>query len=124
MGTKIPLPAFKPPTVDGKPMAEAMPGLPAGGGPVTYQEIGTNIDCAATIMEDGRYELSIVVEDNSIPREDAVRAAKTHEPPMIRTFRMHNRVILRDGQSTQFTAATDRISGETVRIDVTLNVAK
>ena len=43
---------------------------------------------------------------------------------MIRSFRLSNRVILRDGQSTQFSAATNRITGETVRIDVTLNVAK
>jgi hypothetical protein len=124
MGTKIPLPSTKPVTVDGKPIAEAMPGLPTGGAPVTYREIGTNIDCSAWVGEGGRYELQITVEDSSIPREDAARAAKTQEPPMIRSFRLSNRVILRDGQSTQFTAATDRITGETVRIDVTVSVAK
>jgi hypothetical protein len=123
MGTKVPLPATKPPSVDGKPLTE-IPGMVAGGGPVTYHEIGTNIDCAAWLADDDRYELSITVEDNSIPRDEAARVAKTQGPPLIRSFRLHNRVILRDGQSTQFTAATDRISGETVRVDVTLNVAK
>jgi hypothetical protein len=123
MGTKVPLPATKPPVVDGKPVTE-IPGFLSGGGAVSYQEIGTNIDCAAWLKPDDQYELQITVEDNSIPREDAARAAKTQEPPMIRTFRLSNRVILRDGQSTQFTAATNRITGETVRIDVTLNVAK
>lgn len=123
MGTKVPVPATKPPSIDGKPVTE-LPGFLAGGGAVTYQEIGTNIDCAAWLKDDDRYELQITVEDNSIPREDAARAAKAQEPPMIRSFRLSNRVILRDGQSTQFTAATNRITGETVRIDVTLNVAK
>ena len=123
MGTKVPLPATKPATIDGKPVTE-IPGFMAGGGAVAYQEIGTNIDCAARLVSDARYELQITVEDNSIPREDAARAAKTQEPPLIRSFRLSNRVILRDGQSTQFNASTNRITGETVRIDVTLNVAK
>jgi hypothetical protein len=123
MGTKVPVPATKPLSVDGKPVAE-IPGFVAGGGAVTYQEIGTNIDCAAWLKPDDRYELQITVEDQSIPRDDAAKAAKAQEPPMIRSFRLSNRVILRDGQSTQFTAATNRITGETVRIDVTLTVAK
>jgi hypothetical protein len=123
MGTKVPLPATKPPSIDGKPTTE-IPGFLSGGGAVQYHEIGTNIDCGAHVVEDGRYELQIMVEDNSIPREEAARAAKSQEPPMIRAFRLSNRVVLRDGQTTQFTAATDRVSGETVRIDVALSVAK
>jgi hypothetical protein len=123
MGTKVPLPATKPPSIDGKPTTE-IPGFLSGGGAVQYHEIGTNIDCGANVVEDGRYELQITVEDNSISREEAARAAKSQEPPMIRAFRLSNRVVLRDGQTTQFTAATDRVSGETVRIDVALNVAK
>jgi hypothetical protein len=35
-----------------------------------------------------------------------------------------NTLVLRDGQSRQFTAATDRVSGAVVRIEVTLKVAK
>jgi hypothetical protein len=33
-------------------------------------------------------------------------------------------MILKDGQSAQFTAATDKINGEVTRVDVTLNVVK
>jgi hypothetical protein len=32
--------------------------------------------------------------------------------------------VLRDGQSGQFTSAVDPISGEVLKIDVTLNVIK
>jgi hypothetical protein len=42
----------------------------------------------------------------------------------LRTFQVSNSVVLRDGQTRQFTAATDRVSGEIVRIDVTLRVVK
>ena len=31
---------------------------------------------------------------------------------------------MRDGQTVQFAMATDKISGETVKVDVTLNVVK
>jgi hypothetical protein len=44
--------------------------------------------------------------------------------PVFRSFRSTNTLVLRDGQTRQFTAATDRVSGEVVRIDVTLNVVK
>ena len=33
-------------------------------------------------------------------------------------------LVLRDGQTRQFSAATDRVNGEVVRIEVTLRVVK
>jgi hypothetical protein len=44
--------------------------------------------------------------------------------PVIRTFRASNNLVLRDGQTRQFTAGADRITGEVVKVDVTLKVAK
>jgi hypothetical protein len=45
--------------------------------------------------------------------------------PVMRTFRSrNNRVRLKDGQTRQLTTAVDRISGEMVRVDVTLTVVK
>jgi hypothetical protein len=35
-----------------------------------------------------------------------------------------NNLVLRDGQTRQFTAATDRVTGEVVKVDVTLRVVK
>ncbi len=40
--------------------------------------------------------------------------------PAIRSFRAINSMVLKDGQTAQFTAATDKLTGETVRVDVTL----
>jgi Flp pilus assembly secretin CpaC len=92
----------------------------------TYQDIGTQIDCSATSMEDGRFDLTILIEDSSIYVDDEVvkGVSKGTEPPIFRQFRTNNQVILQDGQSMQFTAATDRINGEVIRVDVTLNVVK
>jgi hypothetical protein len=44
--------------------------------------------------------------------------------PAFRNFKSRNRLLLRDGQTRQYTAATDRITGETVRIEVSLKVVK
>jgi hypothetical protein len=118
MGTRVPVPTTKQPTVDGKSAAD-IPGFLTSPTSFTYQDIGTNIDCSAFVNDDGRFELTISIEDSSIREE------KRNELPLIRMLRLSNQVVvLRDGQSTQFTAATDRISGEVVRVDVTLNVVK
>ena len=42
--------------------------------------------------------------------------------PAYRSFESDNTLVLRDGQSQQYISAADRISGETIRVDVTLNV--
>jgi hypothetical protein len=44
--------------------------------------------------------------------------------PVFRKFSSTNMLVMRDGQTREFTAATDRVSGEVVRIAVTLRVVK
>lgn len=43
---------------------------------------------------------------------------------VMRSYRSANTLVLRDGQTRQFTAATDRVNGEVIRSDVTLRVVK
>lgn len=112
MGTRVPVPSTKQPTVDGKPVSD----IPTA---FNYQDIGTNIDCSASITDDGRFELTISIEDSSIREE------KRNELPLFRSFRLSNQVVvLRDGESTQFTTVTDRTSGEIIQVDVSLKVMK
>ncbi len=119
MGARVPVPAF--PTIDGKPVTGIMTG-----GQVTYQNIGTNIDCWASSTDDGRFELNISIEDTSmyLDGQRTDDASKLSGPPIFRSFQASNELILRDGQSTEFTAATDRISGEIIKVEVTLRVMK
>jgi hypothetical protein len=44
--------------------------------------------------------------------------------PVFRNFKTRNTLLLQDGQSRRFTAAADRVSGETVQVEVTLRVVK
>jgi hypothetical protein len=88
-----------------------------------YRNIGTNIVCAATTgADDGRFDLNISVDDSSVFTKDD--AANSTENLAFRSFKSRNTLLLRDGQTRQYTAATDRVSGETIRIEVTLKVVK
>ena len=101
-------------------------------GQLQYQDVGSNIDCEALALEGGRFLLDLMVERSSIYPNFADNEAHSAEPrgdgqahePMIRTFRANQALILRDGQSTQATVATDPLNGHIVKVDVTLNVLK
>lgn len=119
MGGRVPVPAMAPAIgPDGKPLAGIV-----GGGPVSYEEVGTSIDCSSRPLPDGRFEMTISVSDSAVTTAQNVEGERS-ALPVIRTFRATNNLVLRDGQTRQFTAAADRITGEVVRVDVTLRVAK
>ena len=118
MGTKIPVtmmsggPEAK--TSDGKPIAQP--------GPIQYQDVGTNIDCGARALDDGRFALALTVDDSSVYPDGQGGVPKGN--PSFRSFRAINSMVLKNGETGQFTAATDKVTGETVRVDVTLTVLK
>jgi type II secretory pathway component GspD/PulD (secretin) len=92
----------------------------------TYRDIGTLIDVTAAQTDDGRYRVALAVEDSSVypPSEGTKNSGGPAGVPAFRSFRSTNAVILRDGQSVEYVAATDRISGETSRISVKVTVVK
>jgi hypothetical protein len=90
--------------------------------PVTsyaYHNVGTNIDCSVKTTDDGRYNVFVGIEDSSV-----VERRVNDAVPTLRNFSTQNSVVLRDGQTMQFTAAADKTTGEVVKVDVTLTVEK
>jgi hypothetical protein len=88
----------------------------------SYRTVGTNIDCSATHLGDGAFNLYITVNDSSIsPRESD---APGPDVPSFRSFQVTNSLVLKDGQSGQLTTATDPVTAETLRVDVSLTVLK
>ncbi len=117
MGTSLPVVMFA---------SVADPATPKGVGPPTpvqYRDIGTNIDCSSTALDEGRYLLSMTVDDSSVYPDEPPSGA-TRNGPSFRSFRAINAMILKNGETGQFTTATDKLTGETVKIDVTLTVMK
>jgi hypothetical protein len=96
----------------------------------TYRDVGTNIDCQAQDVGNGLFTLVITVEDSTIQLDRTDSSQQKDEKrtladvPAFRSFRASFATVLRDGQSMQYASATDPISGEVVRVDVTLTMAK
>ena len=96
---------------------------------VQYRDVGTSIDCVATLLEDGRFKLELTVEDSSVEAQPGTKEASPANllfpsNPAFRSFRTNDTVLLRDGQSAQYSTATDRVSGDVWKVEVTLNVVK
>jgi hypothetical protein len=117
MGADIPVSTMPPRPTEGT----AEPPGPR----ISYDRVGTEIDCVARPSLDGRYVVALTISDRTVYSEDETpRLTATSSIPTLRSFRAHNEFVLRDGQSTQFAAAADRITGEVVRIEVTLESLK
>jgi hypothetical protein len=95
----------------------------------SYRNVGTNIDCSAQFDEAnaGIFALTMTVSDSSIGLDASKKTSAQGVVPDIPSFRNFNSsftALLRDGQTTQYTSATDPVTGELMKIDVTLNVMK
>jgi hypothetical protein len=86
-----------------------------------YRNVGTNIDCQASALDDGSYKVNLNVEQSSIG--DAPSGSSGGNP-MFQTFNSAFAAVLRDGQGAVYTAATDPVSGEEATIEVSLKVMK
>lgn len=92
----------------------------------SYKSVGTNIDCSARSTPDGRFSVNLSVSETSAVAAEAQSSGtpRVANAPIFGNFQTNTTLLLRDGQTRQFTAATDRITGEVVRVDVTLRVLK
>jgi type II secretory pathway component GspD/PulD (secretin) len=91
----------------------------------SYRNIGTNIDVTAASMEDDRYRIIITIEETSVyPQGEAAKNDTNvlSSPPAFRRLSSANTLALRHGQSVEYTAATDRLTGEIAKVSVKLTV--
>jgi hypothetical protein len=79
-----------------------------------------------TRLDESRFSVRVAVSDSSIysPESDQGKALRIPDPAAFRTFSTSNTVVLRDGQTVLFGVGTDKISGETLKIEVTLHLVK
>ncbi len=68
--------------------------------------------------------MMLTIEDSQVFSDPAKLGVSTSGLPSFQSFTSSMNVILRDGQTAQYTTATDKITGEVVRVDVTVNVLK
>ena len=120
LGSRVPIRSqmFTPPPADGKPVTPLTQ--------VNYENVGTNIDVGATALENGRFEVTITINESSVvtDAQDLKATPGSDSYPVFRSYQSTNTLFVKEGATTQFTAASDRVSGEVVRVEVKLTVVK
>ena len=98
---------------------------------IQYRNVGTNIECTARSQSNGLFRLVVGVESSSALALERGPSSGANPPegsptgiPLFRRFDTNLDAMLRDGQGLQTIAATDPVTGEVVKIDVTLNVVR
>ena len=112
-------------------MGVALPvtGVGVNGPTITVHDIGTNMDCTASPTDDGRFRIGLAVNHSSVYETDQKHLQATIPRPgdsaqLVRSFTSSFSLLLRDRETGQSIAATDPVTGEVMRIDVTLTVVK
>ena len=105
------------------PVTVAVQGTPS----TVFKDVGTSVSCIAISAGVDRFKLDLNVSDSSVYDDTAKlpnggQALGALQP--LRSFSSSNTLILKDGQSSQFTTGTDRLTGEVTKVDVTLAVAR
>lgn len=90
----------------------------------SYKDVGTNIDCLTTGKDDGFFNLDIKLNDSSLSIDPKASGDALKGLPAFRNFTSNFSILLKDGQTAQYASATDPVSGETLKVDVTINVLK
>jgi len=106
-------------------------------GGIQYVDVGTNLDCTAEPLADGRFGLRIALERSWIQGDvplnlDQAPQAQTQagdmipalKEPVIGQYKTTEYLVMRDGQTVETTVATDPLNGRQLKIELTLNVQK
>jgi len=91
-----------------------------------YKDVGTNIDCRA-MSEGDSFRLMLTVQDSAVyfpDKTEAMVASASTGAPAFRSFNSTVNVLMRDGQTVQYTSVADPVSGQTIKLEATLNVQK
>ena len=90
-----------------------------------FRNVGTDIDAHVTRIDAANFAVGINIRDSSIFTSDQTKMPNTlTDPTAFRTFSTSNTLNMTDGQTRLFGVATDKITGETLRIEVKLTVLK
>lgn len=101
-----------------------------------YIDVGTNIDCRTSRVADGRFTVDLKIDRSSlyVPFKDKDGTVLGKEwtsgerppldEPMIRQFRGDVGLLLRDGQESEATVATDPLTGRVLKVEAVLTVLK
>jgi hypothetical protein len=86
----------------------------------TYRSIGTSMSAYGNQMDGGLYDIGLSISDSQM----LVTESTSNGPGRVQNFTSTPHLLLRDGGTVQYAAATDKATGDVIKVDVTLNVIK
>jgi hypothetical protein len=90
-----------------------------------FRNVGTDIDTQVSRTDDTGFSVYLNIRDSSIFSSDSSKSLNTiADPTAFRTFNASNTLPMKDGQTRLFGLGTDKITGETMRVEVKLTVLK
>jgi hypothetical protein len=90
-----------------------------------YRNIGTSIDSSVNRVDETSYSVYVNVTDSSLFSTDPGKMPSgVTDPAAFRTFSTQNTLPMKDGQTRLFGVATDKITGETLKVEVKLTILK
>jgi hypothetical protein len=110
--------------------------VPQGSGSagMTYKDLGTTIICTARPLENGRFLLEVMISESSVlPDRGAETSAADSGAPMFRmpggfpifpTVDLTGALVLASGETAELGMATNPVTGQVTKVDVTLTVLK
>ena len=104
-------------------------------GGLQYIDVGTNLDCRADRVEDGKFGVKLSLERSWVQGEVLVPLNQSPDfqpgtspgqfkEPVIGQYKTDVYLVMRDGQTVESTLATDPLSGKLLKIELTLTVVK
>lgn len=89
-----------------------------------FKNAGMTAEVTAATLADGRYRLDARFEESSVltSGEDS-SAPAPGENPILKIVRGKSQVTLREGETVPLASAVDPVTGELVRVDLTVNAA-
>jgi hypothetical protein len=95
----------------------------AGGTATTsLKNVGLSVHVGVETRPDGRYGLRASFEESS-PLAVVAEASRPGRNPIINALRGESQLVLRAGETAPFASAVDPVTGEVVRVDVTVEPA-
>ncbi len=129
MGVEVPVPVG---TFTSAPRSDAS-SAPPPAMPFTsfqYRNVGTSIECVVEPAEAGFYQLDLEVETSSVYPIDRSSPTTGETRPVMEGKPLFNSnsvrlsPLLRPGQHVEAVASTDPVSGDLIKIEVSLDLAK
>lgn len=92
---------------------------------MVFRNVGTDVDSRVMRTDEQLFEVFVNLRDSAIFSSDASKPLATvADPTAFRTFNASNTLPMIDGQTRLFGLGTDKVTGETVRVEVKLTVLK